>query len=165
MKAKTVILLVICGSLLLLVGAFAVFFARGGEVLFWGKMGAGRSGGWIVANEAVAQEIAKLVFTFSPIPQLIIHFQGLGCRPLSQLQDYQNRYIVFGDIKVTGKSLRAFPSKQEYHGMTGEEFWKELTREIQSRISEDSEFHIMTDGSDYLTQTFKEYPERFRHKN
>ena len=143
MKAKTVILLVICGSLLLLVGAFAVFFARGGQVMVWSDMES-LCGGLIEGDTAVVQEIAKLDFTFSPIPTLTAHFQG-------------------GGIKVTGKSLRAIPSGREYYGITGDDFQKQLIHEIQSRIPEGSEFHFIIDATD--DDNFREYPERFRQKN
>ena len=164
MKPITVILLVMCGSLLLLVGVFAVFFARGGQVIVWSECESLCGGGLIEAEEEVAQEIANLDFTFSPVPALTVHFQGLDCRPWSRFREGKENYsIVLGDIKVTGKALRAIPSGREYYGISGEEFQKQLIREIQSRISEDSEFHFIVDASD--DDNFREYPERFRQKN
>ena len=163
MKPKTVILLVICGSLLLFVGTLAVFFARGGEVLYWGKMVSGSGGDLIGADEAVAQEIAKLDFTFSPIEKMTVHFRGFKCVPSHE--GNETSHVVLGFINVNGKSLRAFPSGREYRGMTGEEFWKHLHSEIQSRIPEGSEFHIQHDRTNYITHTFQEYPERFRQNN
>ena len=164
MKAKTVILLVICGSLLLLVGAFAVFFARGGQVMVWAKMMSGCGGGLIEADEAVAKEIAKLDFTFSPKPTLSVHFQARNY-VLFHDKGNDNHFVELGEITVTGKSLRAFPSGWEYYGISGEEFQKQLIHEIQSRIPEGSEFTTSDTRMFYLTYKFNEYPERFRQKN
>jgi hypothetical protein len=167
MKPTTVLLLVICGSLLLLVGAFAVFFARGGEVMLWVKMSSTSGGGMIEADEAVAREIAKMDFTFSPIPNLTVHFQGKGYQEWQYLEGKENNFMVFGDINVTGKVLRAIPSGREYQGITGEELHKQLTREIQSRLPADSELHFTMDSDliIYFKEYFREYPEKFRQNN
>ena len=165
MKAKTVILLVICGSLLLLVGVFAVFFARGGQVLYWVNSEAFASG-LIDADGEVVREIAKLDFTFSSIPTLTVHFQN-SCWDYALFYDKEKdkHFVEFGFITVTGKVLRAFPSGQEYYGISGEELQKQLACEIQSRIPEGSEFRTSDTRMDYLTYKFQEYPERFRQKN
>ena len=167
MKPKTIILLVICGSLLLLVGVFAVFFARGGEVLYWGKMESSCTGPMIEANEAVAKEIAKMDFTYSPIPALTVRFQGRYFQNLAQFrQESEPNSGVIAEIRMTGKALRAFPSRRVYYGISAEEYLKLLTQEIQSRIPEDSEFHLINDV--FLIcepEHFHEYPERFRQKN
>ena len=168
MKTKTVILLVICGSMLLFVGTLAMFFARGGQMLVWDQTESIGGGAMIYADETVAKEIAKMDFTYSPIPTLTVHFQGLGCHQDSlgaQLRGMKADFMVSCEIKVTGKALRAFPSGREFHGITGEDYQKRLIHEIQSRLPDDAEFQFDQHIAESTQEYFQEYPERYRQKN
>jgi hypothetical protein len=156
MKPITVILLIIGGSLLLLVGAFAIFFARGGEVLYWVKEDTSVRGCQMVAEESVAQEIAKMDFTFSPIPELTVQFQGI--KSWHPTRDGKGTALVGCSVSLTGRKLRAFPTRREYQGISGEEFEKQLTREIQSRLPDESEFSFLPDYG--IRLDFQEYPKK-----
>ena len=164
MKTTTVLLFVIVGSLLLIVGAFAIFFACGGEVLFWAKTSFATGGGLIEADETVAKEIAKMDFTFSPNSQLTVHFQGINSVPWGRRSEgMETNSMVHAEIEVTGKSLHAIPSGRQYHGIAGEELQKQLVHEIQSRLPDGAEFQLQV--LEGLQNFFQEYPERFRHNN
>ena len=157
MKARTVIILVICGALLLTVAAFGVFFARGGNVLVWVKIEQLGGGGLIEADEKVAEQIAKMDFTFSPTPNLNIHFKGLRHHHWGQFRDVKEREsLVLADLQVTGKALRTIPSGNEYYDISLEECQKQLTREIQSRLSEEADFQYTMPLFDWQTMPKKQ---------
>ena len=158
MKPITVILLVLAGSLLLLVGAFAVYFARGGQVLVWASVEKLGGGGSIEADDNVAEQIAKMDFTFSPTPNLNVHFKGLGHKHWEPpFRDHFNKEsMVFCDISVTGKALRAIPSGNEFYDITPEECQRQLIREIQSRLSEEAELQYTMDLFDWQTMPKKQ---------
>jgi hypothetical protein len=157
MKAKTVIILVICGALLLTVAAFAIFFARGGEVLFLGKIANGRGGGLIIADESVAEQIAKMNFTFSPTPNLNVHFEGIKYFDWGRArQGHETDSMVSCSIDVTGKALRTIPTGNEYFDISPEKCQQQLTREIQSRLSEEAEFQYTMDLFEWQTMPKKQ---------
>jgi hypothetical protein len=164
MKPKTVILLAIVGSLLLFVGAFAIYCARGGEVLYrypyswtWGYLATVP-----IEQEETAKEIAALDFTFRMSPEIEVTFKGSNPSVKfypSSGQAYQvlpvsdagfpkagrvvgEIYVVSFTLQLDGYIRYSIPFENQYIDFTEEEFLERLTSEIQSRISPDAEFEV-----------------------
>ena len=152
MKAKTVIILVICGALLLTVAAFGIFFARGGEVLYWYSY-TWTTGAYhaliSIEREDVAKEIAALDFTFDLTPKMKVHFKGTNYRvyPLTETGGptgvvIGERYLLSTETQFDGKVQYSIPWQEAYIEVNEDEFLERLNQEIKQRISPDSEFQI-----------------------
>ncbi|MCL2119717.1 MAG: hypothetical protein FWH27_14975 [Planctomycetaceae bacterium] len=138
MKSTTVILLAIAGCLLLLAGAFAVFFAHGGQVVLERPFESGRGGHTeITADENVIDAMVGLDFTFEPTPGLAAHFHGTGKLkfPIAAPWEDRDQCHLIGSLELKGKVLQAIPSSHYYTELTKEDFYDQLRREIQSRIA------------------------------
>jgi hypothetical protein len=160
MKPVTILLLVIAGSLLLLVGAFAIYCVRGGEVLYWYPYG----GTWgcykivvPIDQEETAKEIVALDFTFRMSPEIEVSFKGSNP---STGQTYQvwpvsdsgigkdgtmvgEIYLVNFQLKLDGYIRYSFPFENQYIDFTEEELLERLTSEIESRISLYAKFELI----------------------
>ena len=150
MKARTVIILVICGALLLTVAAFGIFFARGGEVIYpsyYFIRGGGNQP--FSADKNVVDEIAKLHFIFQPSEELNVEFRGIGVSPKTVLFSEHGKatiseYVADIEITIEGWVNRSFPSGTNFVSIDEEEFRDALFKEIQSRITLDAKFELDT---------------------
>jgi len=151
MKAKTVIILVICGALLLTVVVFGIFFARGGEVIYPSYHSVRSGCDPVSADKGVVEEIAKLHFTFNPSEELKVEFQGIGVSPKNVSSSDTgeisiNSYQADVQLITEGWTGRSFPSKHNFVNISEEEFRDALFEEIQSRISSDAKFELECRG-------------------
>ncbi len=156
MKAKTIIILVISGGLLLFAGTFAFYIADGGKVLYRYPYG----GHWRCYNiivpidqEETAKEIFTLNFTFDMTQELEVTFEG-G----SPYGDYKvfwktdtggptgtvigEMYLVSFSLTLKGSIRYSFPSEEPYVDFTEEELLERLTKEIESRITKGTKFQV-----------------------
>jgi hypothetical protein len=152
MKPKTVILLAIVGSLLLFVGAFAIFFASGGQVLLMRPYSSARAGNLEITaqDEEVIDAMVGLDFTFEPTPGLVAWFQGKRKGKFLDRTWYGVDYYLVGEIELKGKVLQAIPSSNFYSDLTKEDFYNQLRREIHTRIAiPDAEFKVCYPEHDF----------------